>query len=138
MIVHHTNPAMPHSDLPFSPAVQVGNLLFVSGQASVDHEGRIVDDDFEGQMRRAVANMKAILEHCGSGMDRIVKTHNFLGDIAYRPTFNELYAELFQRPFPARTTIVKGFAGTLKFEIDCIAVVGDSATPDDDTKGGTT
>jgi 2-iminobutanoate/2-iminopropanoate deaminase len=127
MLIHHTDPKMPHSHLPFSPAVQVGNLLFVSGQASVDHEGRIVDDDFEGEMRRAVGNLAAILDHCGSGLDLVVKTQNYLADPKYRDLYNQLYPMLFPRPFPARTTVTKGLSGTLKYEIDCIAVVRDHA-----------
>ncbi|WP_244597648.1 RidA family protein [Roseitalea porphyridii] len=125
MIKHHTDPSMPHSHLPFSPAVQVGNLLFVSGQASVDPTGQIVDDDFEGEMRRAVGNLEAILKHCGSGLDRVVKTQNYLADPKYRDQYNLLYPQLFRQPFPARTTVTKGLSGTLKYEIDCIAVVGE-------------
>jgi 2-iminobutanoate/2-iminopropanoate deaminase len=123
MIIHHTNPAMPHSHLPFSPAVQVGNLLFVSGQASVDHEGNIVDDDFEGEMARAIGNLEKILLHCGSSLGHVVKTQNYLADPQWRGLYNELYPRFFSRPFPARTTVTKGLAGTLKYEIDCIAYV---------------
>ena len=126
MITYHTDPSMPRSHLPFSPATQVGNLLFVSGQASVDYTGQIIDDDFEGEMRRAVGNLEAILIYCGSGLDRIVKTQNYLADPQYRDLYNRLYPELFPRPFPARTTVTKGLSGTLKYEIDCIAVVGEA------------
>lgn len=123
MIIHHTDPTMPHSDLPFSPAVQVGNLLFVSGQASVDHDGRIVDDDFEGEMTRAIGNLEKILIHCGSGLRHVVKTQNYLADPQWRNLYNQLYPRFFSPPFPARTTVTKGLSGTLKYEIDCIAVI---------------
>jgi 2-iminobutanoate/2-iminopropanoate deaminase len=123
VIIHHTDPAMPHSFLPFSPAVQVGNLLFVSGQASVDHAGNIVEDDFEGEMARAIGNLETILLHCGSSLRHVVKTHNYLADPAWRSLYNALYPRFFSAPFPARTTVTKGLSGTLKYEIDCIAVV---------------
>jgi 2-iminobutanoate/2-iminopropanoate deaminase len=123
MIIHHTDPTMPHSQLPFSPAVQVGNLLFVSGQASVDHEGNIVDDDFEGEMTRAIGNLEKILVHCGSSLRHVVKTQNYLADPQWRTLYNQLYPRFFSPPFPARTTVTKGLSGTLKYEIDCIAVI---------------
>ena len=55
----------PVSHLPFSPAVKVGNLVFVSGQASVDATGQIVSDSFEGEFRRSVENMRKVLEDAG-------------------------------------------------------------------------
>lgn len=123
MIVHHTDPTMPTSHLPFSPAVQVGNLLFVSGQASVDETGQIIDDNFEGEMRRSIRNMEKILIQCGSSLAHVVKTQNFVTDPADRDLFNALYPEFFRPPYPARTTITRCLSGTLKYEIDCIAVV---------------
>lgn len=123
MIIHHTDPSMPNSFLPFSPATQVGNLLFVSGQASVDEKGNIIDDDFESEMRRSIANLEKILIHCGSSLTHVVKTQNYLNDPADRAQFNEIYPEFFTPPFPARTTISRCLSGTLKYEIDCIAVI---------------
>ena len=56
----------PVSHLPFSPAVQVGNLVFVSGQASVDPTGKIVSDSFEGEFRRSVENLRKVLQSARS------------------------------------------------------------------------
>lgn len=127
MIRYPTAPDMPRSFLPFSPVVQVGNLLFVSGQASVDREGNIVDDSFEGEMTRAIRNMEAILQYAGSGLHLVVKTTNYLADPKYRDEYNRLYPDFFKAPFPARTTVAKGLSGSLKYEVDCIAVTAEAA-----------
>jgi 2-iminobutanoate/2-iminopropanoate deaminase len=112
----------PRSHLPFSPVTRVGDLLFVSGQASVDATGKIVNDSFEGEMRRSLDNLRKVLESAGSGLEHVAMTRNYIGDPADGPAFNQLYREYFQAPFPARTTISKCLGG-LKYEIDCIAVV---------------
>lgn len=114
---------MPHSHLPFSPAVKVGNLLFVSGQASVDDTGKIVPDTFEGEFRRSLDNMKRILEASGSGLAHVVQTRNYVRDSADVALFNRLYREYFSQPYPARTTITHCLPETLRFEIECVAVV---------------
>lgn len=126
MLQYPTDPDMPRSHLPFSPVVRVGNLLFVSGQASVDKTGQIIDDTFEGEMTRAIRNMEAILKYAGSGLHLVVKTTNYLADPKYRNEYNTLYPSFFSQPFPARTTVSKGLSGTLKYEVDCIAVVDES------------
>lgn len=112
---------MPTSHLPFSPCTRVGNLLFVSGQASVDNGGMIVDDTFEGEMRRSIDNLQRILKSLGSGLSHVVQTRNYVRDPADLPAFNRIYAELFSAPFPARTTLTNCLPETLRFEIDCIA-----------------
>jgi 2-iminobutanoate/2-iminopropanoate deaminase len=112
----------PVSHLPFSPAVQVGDLIFVSGQASVDKTGKIVADTFEGEFRRSIENLRAVLESSGSDLAHVVKTHNFVRDTEDLAKFNELYAEYFSPPYPARTTITSCLPKTLKYEMDCIAV----------------
>ena len=112
----------PVSHLPFSPAVRVGDLIFVSGQASVDKTGQIVTDTFEGEFRRSIENLRAVLETSGSDLAHVVKTHNFVREPEDVAKFNELYREYFTAPYPARTTICKCLGPNLKFEMDCIAV----------------
>lgn len=114
---------IPTSHLPFSPVVRVGDLLFVSGQASVDKTGKIITDTFEGEFRRSMDNLEAILKGAGSSLARVVQTRCYVDSGADVPEFNKLYAEAFKAPYPARTTITDCFGGKLKFEIDCIAVV---------------
>src|SRR5690606_5397252 len=70
-ISYPNHPDMPRSTLPFSPVTRVGDLLFVSGQASVDETGKIVPDTFEGEMRRSIKNLARVLEAAGSSLDRV-------------------------------------------------------------------
>lgn len=111
------------SPLPFSPATRVGNLLFVSGQASTDESGAIVPDTFEGEFRRAVENLRQILRTAGTDLDRIVQVRAYVRDPANLPLYNQLYRELFPQPYPGRTTLTNCLPETLHFEIDCVALV---------------
>ena len=123
LISYPKGPDTPTSTLPFSPAVVVGDLIFVSGQASVDATGKIVSDTFEGEFRRAVENLARVLQAAGSDLTRVVQTRNYVRDPADLPLYNQLYREYFQEPFPARTTITHCLPETLKFEIECVAVL---------------
>ena len=113
----------PTSHLPFSPAVVTGNLVFVSGQASVDAKGQIVSDTFEGEFRRSLENLIKILTVSGSDLQHVVQTRNYVRETADLPLYNQLYREYFKAPFPARTTITNCLPPTLKFEIECVAVL---------------
>lgn len=123
MISYPSGPDTPRSALPFSPVTCVGDLLFVSGQASVDASGKIVSDTFEGEMRRSLENLSRILADAGSNLSLVAQTRNYVRDDADLGRFNEIYREFFSEPFPARTTITNCLPPTLKYEIECIAVV---------------
>ena len=112
----------PTSHLPFSPAVQFGDLIFVSGQASVDASGKIVSDTFEGEFRRSIENMRKILEAAGSDLEHVIQTRNYVRDAEEVPLYNQLYREYFKDPFPARTTITNCLPATLRYEVECVAV----------------
>lgn len=112
----------PVSHLPFSPAVRVGDLIFVSGQASVDKTGKIISGTFEEEFRRSVENLRQVLESAGSDLAHVVQTRNYIRDSANTPRFNELYREYFKEPYPARTTISGCLPPSLHYEIDCVAV----------------
>jgi len=122
-IEYPQQPGTPVSHLPFSPAVRVGNLLFISGQASVDATGKIVPDTFEGEVRRSIENMKKILEDVGSDLAHVVQTRNYVRDPENLPVYQEIYKEYFKPPYPARTTITHCLGKNLQYEIECIAVV---------------
>lgn len=111
----------PRSHLPFSPCVKVGPFVFVSGQASVDATGKIVADSFEGEVRRSIENLRAVLKAAGCDLADVVQTRNYVRDAEDVAEFNRLYREYFKAPFPARTTITGCLKG-LRYEIDCIAV----------------
>jgi 2-iminobutanoate/2-iminopropanoate deaminase len=112
----------PVSPLPFSPAVVVGDLIFVSGQASVDAKGAIVSDTFEGEFRRSVENLRRVLEVADSDLAHVVQTRNYVRDAEEVPLYNQLYREYFSEPFPARTTITNCLPSALRYEIEAVAV----------------
>jgi 2-iminobutanoate/2-iminopropanoate deaminase len=120
-------PDTPVSHLPFSPVVVVGDLVLVSGQASVDETGRIVSDSFAGEFHRSIENVRRVLAAAGARLDDVVQTRNYVRDDADLPLFNRLYAETFTKPYPARTTIVNCLGAALKYEIEVVAVRRGSA-----------
>ena len=73
MIEYPVNADVSASPLPFSPATKVGNLIFVSGQASTDATGQIVSDTFEAEFRRSMENVRRILRACGSDLDKVAR-----------------------------------------------------------------
>lgn len=115
-------PGTPTSHLPFSPCVVVGDLIFVSGQASVDLEGKIVSDTFEGEFRRSVENIRRVLDAAGSDLAHVVQTRNYVRDPEDLPLYNQLYREYFPEPRPARTTITHCLPPSLRYEIEVVAV----------------
>jgi len=115
-------PGTPTSHLPFSPCVVVGDLIFVSGQASVDQEGKIVSDTFEGEFRRSVENIRRVLDAAGSDLAHVVQTRNYVRDPEDLPLYNQLYREYFPEPRPARTTITHCLPPSLRYEIEVVAV----------------
>jgi 2-iminobutanoate/2-iminopropanoate deaminase len=112
------------SHLPFSPAIIAGNFMYVSGQASVDaNTGAIVSDSFEGEMRRSIANLRAILEAGGLSLDHVITVKSYVADEADLALYNKVYPEYFSAPMPTRSTIVGVLGTKLKFELDCVAFV---------------
>jgi len=112
--------------LPFSSAVRVGDLLFLSGQVgNVPGTRQLVDGGVTGQTRQALENVKAILAFAGSSLDRAVKCTVFLADIQDFAAMNAVYATYFPKDPPARTTVVASppVVGA-RVEIECIAVAG--------------
>lgn len=113
------------TERPFSPATQVGNLLFVSGQASVDEQGVIVPDTFEGEFRRSLENLRRVLQSAGTDLDKVVQVRSYVRDPVHLKAYNALYREYFSPPFPTRTTLTACLPDTLHFEIECVAFVED-------------
>lgn len=119
-----TGSNIPQSHLPFSPAIQSGDYVFVSGQASVDEEGKIVVGTFDEECRRSFDNLKVILEAAGLGFDDVVQVRNYVGKQEYLSEFNRIYKEYFNEPYPARTTLIGCLGTMLKFEVDVVAHCG--------------
>lgn len=110
------------SHLPFSPGFIAGDLMFVSGQASVDNaSGAIISGSFEEEMRRSIENLRAILEAGGLSLDHVVNVKSYVADEADLALYNKIYPEYFSEPRPSRSTIVGVLGSVLKFELDCVA-----------------
>jgi 2-iminobutanoate/2-iminopropanoate deaminase len=107
---------------PYSPAVGAGDLVFVSGQIPLDHEGKIVGYTPKDQARKALENLRATLEAAGLTLDDVVKTTIFLKDMDEFGAVNDVYAEFFAEPYPARSTVeVARLPKDLHVEIEAIA-----------------
>ncbi len=115
----------PRPNAIFSPAVRVGNLLFLSGQIGVDTAGRLVAGGIQAEARQALNNIRGVLEQYGSSMDRVVKCTVFLADIKDYAAFNEIYATYFRVRKPARSAMAaSGLALNARTEVECIGVTG--------------
>jgi 2-iminobutanoate/2-iminopropanoate deaminase len=109
---------------PYSQAVRVGNLVFTAGQAGIDPAtGQPVGPTFEMQARQALANLRAVLEDAGTGLQRVVKVTCFVAEAGAFPKLNELFTEFFPESPPVRSTPVVALPKGLLFSIDAIAVV---------------
>lgn len=109
---------------PFTPAVQVGNLLFLAGQigTSAEAQGGLVPGGIGPETRQTMLNIKDVLEKAGSSLDRVVKCTVFLADMKEWPAMNEVYATFFPKHFPARSAFgANGLALNARVEIECIA-----------------
>ena len=106
--VIHTDKA-PAAIGPYSQAIQIGQLLFTSGQVPIDPEtGAIVEGGILEQARQSLNNIKAILNAAGTNMGAVVKTTVFLQDMNDFAAMNEVYAQFFQEPYPARSAVQVG------------------------------
>ncbi len=111
----------------YSQAIQVGNLLFLSGQIPIDPKtGEVVKGDIAEQTRRVLENIKGVLESQGLGMEDVVKATVFLKDLEEFGRFNEVYATYFKSAPPARSTVeVARIVKDVKIEIEMIAATRD-------------
>jgi 2-iminobutanoate/2-iminopropanoate deaminase len=118
--------AAPAAAGPYSQAIRAGELIFTAGQLGIDPaSGELVGDDTAEQAERALANLRAILEAAGSGMDRLVKVTVYLADIGDWPAVNEVYARAVPEPFPARSAFaVRDLPKGARIEIEAVATVG--------------
>lgn len=111
--------------MPFSEAVQVGNLLIVSGQiGNVPGTLELVSGGIGPESRQALENIRAILERHGASMKDVVKCTIFLADIGEWGAFNAVYREVFAPPYPARSALgSSGLVLGARTEVECMAVV---------------
>lgn len=89
---------------PYSQAVQIGNMIFTSGQLGMNSAGEF-PPTVEEQAKQSLSNVKAILEAAGFGMEQVVKTTVYLQDMTDFASVNEVYATFFSEPYPARSAV---------------------------------
>lgn len=117
--------AAPGAIGPYSQAVRVGDLIFVSGQIALDPAtGQLVQGDVRAQTRQVLKNLSAILDAAGSGLARVAKATVYLRDLSEFAAMNEVYAEFFPAQPPARSTVqVARLPRDAAVEIDLIAEI---------------
>ena len=108
---------------PYSQAIQVGNLVYTSGQIPIDPAtGNFVEGGIKEQTRQSLTNVKAILEEAGLSMADVVKTTVFMADMNDFADMNSVYAEFFSEPYPARSAVaVKTLPKGALVEIEVVA-----------------
>lgn len=110
---------------PYSQAIQVGNLVYTSGQLPIDPAtGQFPEGGIKEQTRQSLTNVKAILEGAGLSMSSVVKTTVFMADMDDFAEMNSVYAEFFSEPYPARSAVaVKTLPKNALVEIEVVAEI---------------
>lgn len=119
----HTESA-PAAIGPYSQAIQAGNTLYVSGQIPIDPAtGSFAGEDITTQTRQSLTNIQAILNQAGYSMADVVKVTVLMADMGEFAAMNQVYAQFFQAPYPARAAFqVAALPKNARVEIECIAV----------------
>ena len=112
---------------PYSQAVVYGGLAYLSGQIPLNPEtNTMVEDEITTQTRRVLDNLKAVLEACGSGLDKVLKTTIYIADMNEFPQVNDVYGQYFTQNWPARATIQAAkLPRGARIEIDCVAIASE-------------
>lgn len=129
MIDRVESPSAPAAIGPYSQAIAAGDIVLVSGQLPIDAKtGAFAGEDIRAQTRQSLENIRAILEAAGLGMGDVCKTTVLLADIGEFGAMNEVYAEFFQAPYPARAAFqVAALPKGARVEIEAIAARGGAA-----------
>jgi 2-iminobutanoate/2-iminopropanoate deaminase len=108
---------------PYSQAIKINNMVFLSGQIAIDPETQqFIDGNIETQTKRVLDNLKSVLEASGSSLENVVRTTIYLTDMNDFSKVNEIYASYFSSGMPARSTVcVAALPKNAKIEIDAIA-----------------
>jgi len=118
-----SSPDAPSAGGAYSPALRVGQLLFMSGQIPIDPKtGQMVTGDAAASARRVMENLGALLKAAGLDFSKVVRTTIYLADMSDFAAVNEVYASYFQDPKPARVTVQAAkLPRDARLEIDAIA-----------------
>jgi reactive intermediate/imine deaminase len=107
---------------PFSPAVRVGNLIFVSGTLGTLPDGKLVPGGIQAETKQLLENIKGTLGAAGVGMDRIARCTVYMADLAEWPAMNEVYRTYFTNgKYPARAAVQATLLFGARVEIECVA-----------------
>jgi 2-iminobutanoate/2-iminopropanoate deaminase len=111
---------------PYNQAIEAGGFIFISGQIAINPDtGDLQLSSIEEETRQVLRNLEAILKEAGSGFEQVVKTTIFLSDMAHFTIVNNLYAQYFEKDFPARETVaVKTLPKSVNVEISMVAYKG--------------
>ena len=113
----------------YSPGIVAeGRFVYVSGQGPL-RDGAVVGETVAEQTRITLENLAAVLAEAGATLADVVRCGVFLADIGDFAAMNDVYAEHFPQPLPARTTVGAALAGGMKVEIDCVAVLPGQPPP---------
>ena len=128
MSIHKTvisTPAAPQAIGTYSQAIKVDNTIYLSGQIALDPETmQVVDGDIDVQIRRVFDNLKAVTEAAGGDFADIVKLNVYLTDLGNFPIVNEIMAEYFTQPYPARAAVgVAALPKGVGVEMDAVMVL---------------
>ena len=112
-----------NASLPFSEAVRVGDMLYLSGQLGTDSTGHLVPGGIGPETRQALTNIAAALTRHGSSLDRVVKCTVMLADITEWSAMNQVYVTFFRSHRPARSAFgTSGLALGARLELECLAL----------------
>lgn len=118
-----SSPLAPGAIGPYSQAIEVNGMLFLSGQLPIDSATGLMAEGIEEQAKQSLSNIKHILEEAGFTMANVVKTTVFLADMSLFADMNKVYSTFFQGEYPARSAVaVKALPKDALVEIECIAV----------------
>ena len=115
--------AAPAAIGPYSQAIDLGNMVFISGQIPVNPATGEIPEGIKAQTAQSISNIKAILAEAGLSIDNVVKTTVFLADMSLFGEMNEVYGAEFTNPYPARSAVaVRELPKQVLVEIETIAV----------------
>lgn len=106
---------------PYSSVVASGDLVYTAGQVALDADGKLVSDDFSAQTHQVFKNVERCLAAAGCTLRDVIKLNAYLTDLENFATFNGIYREYIEEPFPARTTVGAALAPGFLVEIEVVA-----------------
>lgn len=121
-----STPHAPQAVGTYSQAVRCGNTVYVSGQIPLDPtSGQLIDGSMDAQIRRVFDNLQAIVSAAGGEFSHVAKLNVFLTDLTHFALLNQIMAEYFKEPYPARAAIqVAALPKGAAVEMDCVVELG--------------